>query len=134
MQVVARDPREGGLRRILNLGHTIGHALEAASLYTLSHGKSVSIGLAGELELSRRLAGLPRREAEEVLGMLSTIGLPLEPPPGLAREAAGLVGLDKKREGGGVIMPILERLGRPRLSRVPVETVSRLMVELWGGG
>ncbi|BAA79547.1 3-dehydroquinate synthase [Aeropyrum pernix K1] len=134
MQVVAGDPRERGLRRILNLGHTIGHALEAASSYTLSHGRSVSIGLAGELELSRRLAGLPRGEAEDVLDMLSTAGLPLEPPPGLAGEAAGLVGLDKKREGGSIVMPLLERLGRPRLSRVPVETVSRLMVELWGGG
>ena len=60
--VVAADEREGDLRRILNFGHTLGHALEQASRFRLPHGRAVAWGMVAALTLSERLAGLgPRR-------------------------------------------------------------------------
>ena len=69
--VVAKDEREGGLRRILNFGHTLGHGLEAASHFKLPHGRAVAWLLAA-LSLSEQLAGLPPAEARRA-GNSSTI-------------------------------------------------------------
>ncbi len=135
MSVVVRDPRERGLRRILNLGHTVGHVVEAASGYELTHGEAVSIGLATELRLSVEEEGLDSSVVEWAVGMLESLGLPTRPPAGVAeralREAPRLLLLDKKRVGRSIVMPLLREPGRPVLREVPLERLLGLMEAEW---
>lgn len=101
VRVIEADPYEQGLREVLNFGHTLGHALEKASHYRLRHGEAVAIGMVWETRLAERLglaqAGLSSRLAE----VLGGIGLPVQPPPGLAaEEIRAALRVDKKRRGG----------------------------------
>jgi shikimate kinase / 3-dehydroquinate synthase len=112
--VVAQDPREAGLRAILNLGHTVGHGVEAAAGYQeLRHGEAVAIGLVAALRLSTRLAGLDPAIAVEVEQVLAAQGLPTR-APGLAPGAVlAAMRHDKKRERGSHRFVLLERVGQP---------------------
>jgi 3-dehydroquinate synthase len=97
--VVERDPREHGERELLNYGHTIGHAVEAASEYRLSHGQAIAVGMVAET----RLAEVAGWCAPGVLGkleaLLSKFGLP-QSAPGLDPEIVfGHLREDKKRKG-----------------------------------
>lgn len=98
---VAEDPFDRGVRHALNLGHTFAHALESATGYGMPHGEAVAVGLvaAARLGVARGSspAGLPGRFA----AALDALGLPVEPPGGLDRDAlVGAMGADKKRAGG----------------------------------
>lgn len=79
--VVRRDERDTGLRQALNLGHTIGHALEAASGFTLRHGFAVSIGMAAEAKIARRLGYMGGRDVGRMLRLLQILRLPTRIPP-----------------------------------------------------
>jgi len=97
LQVVASDERDGGRRQVLNLGHTIGHALETVSGYgTLRHGEAVALGTLAAL----RLSGLDELRTE-VAGLFTAAGLPTQVPPGLVtvEAVAEAIGRDKKRVG-----------------------------------
>ena len=101
--VVAADEREGGMRRILNFGHTIGHAVEQVSGYALRHGEAVAIGMALEARAAE-LAGVARPGvAARVEQVLRALGLPVRRPVELAAESvlAATRG-DKKARGGQV--------------------------------
>jgi 3-dehydroquinate synthase len=76
-EVVAADEKEGDLRKILNLGHTIGHAIETLSGYELTHGEAVSIGMVAETRMAQRLGVLPAAAAEAVERTLENLGLPV---------------------------------------------------------
>lgn len=78
--VVTADEREADLRRVLNLGHTIGHAVEAASGYRILHGECVAIGLAAESRIAVRMGLLTGREAIRILAVLKRFGLPTTMP------------------------------------------------------
>jgi shikimate kinase/3-dehydroquinate synthase len=112
--VVAADPDERGGRAILNLGHTIGHGIEAVAGYGgYSHGECVSIGLVAALRLSEQRAGLAAGTAERTARLLEGHGLPVH-APGLD-PAAVLAAMrhDKKRTAGTHRMVLLEAIGRP---------------------
>jgi 3-dehydroquinate synthase len=85
--VVEADEREANLRKALNLGHTIGHAVEAASGYRLLHGECVAIGLAAETRIAVRLGYLEKGEALHILALLKRFGLPTSMPRVRARQA-----------------------------------------------
>jgi shikimate kinase / 3-dehydroquinate synthase len=112
--VVAGDPEERGRRAILNLGHTIGHGVEAVAGYGgLSHGECVAIGLVAALRLSERLAGLASGTAEHTAQLLQRHGLPMY-APGLDPDAVlAAMRHDKKRTAGAHRMVLLEAVGRP---------------------
>ena len=74
--VVMKDEFESGLRKTLNLGHTVGHALEAASNYRIRHGEAISIGLAVEARIAARMGLLTDQELGRILGLLRVLGLP----------------------------------------------------------
>lgn len=78
--VVMKDERESGLREVLNLGHTVGRAIETVSGYRLLHGEAVAIGLAAEAELARRLGTLTADEQARVLSLLKAANLPTAVP------------------------------------------------------
>jgi 3-dehydroquinate synthase len=119
--VVERDEREAGLRAVLNLGHTIGHAIEAAAGFRRwSHGEAVGLGLHGALRLSAELAGLP--EADERAGheLLDGLGLPARLTGAPAQDVCELIARDKKAGADGVGYVLLRRPGSPLLGvRVP---------------
>jgi len=95
--VVEKDEREAGVRRSLNLGHTIGHALEAGSGYSLSHGFAVSIGMAVEAEIAVRLGLLKRGDARRIVALLRTLRLPVRVPSTIDRNCFyTALGADKK--------------------------------------
>ena len=86
-EVVMKDERESGLREILNLGHTVGRAIETVSGYQLLHGEAVSIGLVAEVRLSRKLGYMSAEEEEAVLALLKKAHLPVAIPDDIDREA-----------------------------------------------
>ncbi|MCK9364668.1 MAG: 3-dehydroquinate synthase [Syntrophales bacterium] len=119
--IVELDEREGGLRRILNFGHTIGHAVEATSGYKLSHGEAVAIGMAAAARLSEKLHGLPAGDGERIKSVLRAVGFQYMIPAGIDIDAIlARLSMDKKaelnvHEGGGKIINfvMIRRLGKP---------------------
>jgi 3-dehydroquinate synthase len=101
--IVAQDPRESGRRRVLNFGHTLGHALEVVSGYALLHGEAVSIGMVLEARLAERRGVAPAGTAGRVREVLQRAGLPVERPVELDVEAVvRATRQDKKRVAGAV--------------------------------
>jgi len=110
--VVAIDEREQGLRAILNLGHTFGHAIETAAGYgRWLHGEAVAAGMTIAADMSRRLGALDASECERVAQLLRRFGLPVEAPRIGAQRARELMGLDKKVLEGRIRLVLLRRLG-----------------------
>ena len=85
--VVMKDERESGLREVLNLGHTVGRAIETVSDYRLLHGEALAIGMAAEVLLSARLGFMSDEEAERVIALYDRVGLPTRIPDYIDREA-----------------------------------------------
>jgi len=112
--VVAEDPQEQGRRAVLNLGHTVGHAIEAATAYgRYRHGEAVGLGLLAALRLSG--AGELSDEVAELLGMH---GLPTRLDPAVDVDAVlEALERDKKRAGDAVGFVLLERPGEPITGR-----------------
>lgn len=113
--VVAGDEREGGPRAVLNYGHTIGHALEAVSNYSLAHGEAVSIGMELAAGISKARYGTDVSSVQTEL--LREAGLPVEMPEFDAEKVLGAMRRDKKRasaDGAGTHrFVLLEEVGRP---------------------
>jgi len=114
-EVVAADERDSGLRQALNLGHTVGHAIEAASGYTrYRHGEAIGLGLLAALRLSD--APDPRDEVEEVLrrhGLPTTLDAAVD-----VGEVLDALRRDKKRTAAGVGFVLLARPGAPRTGQL----------------
>ncbi len=115
IRTIEQDPYERGVRAALNLGHTVGHAVEQASGFTLRHGEAVAIGLVVEARLSERLGLAARGLAECLETVLRGLGLPTAIPTALDRTAI-LAALqhDKKRAGGIVRFALPVRIGEVR--------------------
>jgi len=128
--VVAADERDSGLREVLNLGHTVGHAIEAASDYSLyRHGEAIGLGLLAALRLSEA-----SELREEVEAILAHHGLPTRLDAAVGRE--GLLDAlqrDKKRTAAGVGFVLLSEPGKPRTGQVlDPDAVRAAVVELYG--
>jgi 3-dehydroquinate synthase len=128
--VVGADEREAGLRKSLNLGHTIGHALEAGSEYSLSHGSAVSIGMAVEAEFSVRLGLSKPADARRIISVLTSCRLPVRVPRGInARTFYAAMAADKKSAAGEPRFVLPAGVGRCAIGvRVP----SALIAEVTG--
>jgi 3-dehydroquinate synthase len=110
--IVAADPTEQGLRRILNFGHTLGHALETVSGYRLLHGDAVAIGMVLEARLAERIGVASAGTAAEIEGVLRRAGLPVGRPAALAADAVlEATRRDKKAAGGAVAYALPAGLG-----------------------
>ncbi len=123
---VSRDPEDRGIRRELNFGHTVGHALETSLGYgRLTHGEAVSIGMAAALRMSVRHAGLDPREAAGVEELLRSLGLPtrLKRPPGKAFWSA--LERDKKRGRSRLRMVLSPAIGAAKTYDLPSLTSLR---------
>lgn len=111
--IVSQDPKEKGLRAVLNLGHTMGHAIESYLQYKkLTHGEGVSIGLVTALLLSERVFGLSREVRNDVLWIMKNLSLPYKYDIDPA-EAVKHMMYDKKNSGGEIYYVLLKNLGEP---------------------
>ncbi|RYY97931.1 MAG: 3-dehydroquinate synthase [Chitinophagaceae bacterium] len=121
-KVVLADEFEAGERRLLNFGHTLGHALE--NQYELAHGEAVAIGMTFAARLSQQRTGF--RGTERLVGLIDRYGLPTDATykkekvlPVLAR--------DKKKEGGAVHFVLLQRIGKALVEPIPLNELSELL-------
>jgi 3-dehydroquinate synthase len=118
--VVERDEREGGLRAVLNFGHTFGHAIEAGLGYgEWLHGEAVGAGMVMAADLSRRLGLLGAAELGRLRETVAAAGLPVRGPAWPAARYVELMSVDKKARRGTPRFVLLEGLGRATVRRVP---------------
>jgi 3-dehydroquinate synthase len=112
-EIVGIDEREQGLRAILNLGHTFGHAIETGSGYGIwLHGEAVAAGMVMAVDLSARLGWFSTADRSRTLQLLERFGLPVTAPRIGAERARELMGMDKKVLEGRVRLILLRQLGR----------------------
>jgi 3-dehydroquinate synthase len=120
-KIVAADEREAGERALLNFGHTFGHALEAVTGYgaSLLHGEAVAIGMVLAFELSARLGLCNAADATAVREHLSSVGLPVAPPPQIndVDRLMGFMAQDKKAEGGKLTLILARGLGKAFIAK-----------------
>lgn len=120
--IVASDLRERDRRRLLNFGHTLGHAFEAAGGFRdVKHGEAVAWGIAAALEISRRRAGLSSGDAERVRRSLARLG-PFPPVPRDPAVLAPFLSRDKKATARGIAGVLLETVGRARVEEAVPES------------
>jgi shikimate kinase/3-dehydroquinate synthase len=130
-RVVRDDEHESGNRAILNLGHTLGHALEAHGGYArYRHGEAVAIGTVLELETSARLGFTPPELAVRARALLTRLALPTSVAPGELAAAWSFVGADKKRAGSSMRLPVVRGAGHVTVERVPLERLRQAALAL----
>ena len=130
--IVEMDEQEGGLRRVLNYGHTVGHALEAASNYGLSHGEAVAIGMVAAGKLSFKLGHVDEASSTRILRVIKQYGLPTRIPADLKTEdILKLMATDKKAVGGQVHFVLIRKIGTPFVTAdVPLKTLTEVIEEM----
>lgn len=125
--IVSRDEREGGERRKLNFGHTLGHAIE--KVYGLRHGEAVSVGMMGAARLSVGRGLIRRDDALRLQALLQAFGLPvtIQADRGLVREA---LEKDKKRSDEGILFVLLEGIGSARIAPIRIDEIEEVTDDL----
>ena len=113
-RIITEDPYERGIRAALNLGHTVGHAIELASHFELKHGEAVAIGLVVEAKLAEKLGLAENHElTNEIESVLLGIGLPVEIPEGLSHpKIIQAMRTDKKKDGGVIKFALPAKIGK----------------------
>jgi 3-dehydroquinate synthase len=128
--VVGADEREGGLRAILNFGHTFGHAIEAGLGYgQWLHGEAVGCGMVMAADLSARLGLVDAAYAQRIAGVIERAGLPTRGPDLGAQRYLELMRHDKKAQAGEIRFVVLEAPGRAALRSAPDELVARVIAD-----
>ena len=121
-EVVRKDEREGGLRAVLNFGHTFGHAIESGLGYgNWLHGEAVGCGMVMAADLSARLGLVDAATVERVRALVAAAGLPTVAPDLGAERWIELMSVDKKNEGGAIKFILLKPLGSPSITTAPPE-------------
>ncbi len=129
-RIVEMDEKEGGLRRLLNFGHTLGHALEAESGFCLPHGQAVAMGMVFAAHLSEKKGFLSPRHRERIESLMVAYGLPARipkefQPEGLLRRLTR----DKKKQGSVLPFVLIKKIGLPFLSTEVTEKDIRETIE-----
>ncbi|HEX8404506.1 MAG TPA: bifunctional shikimate kinase/3-dehydroquinate synthase AroKB [Duganella sp.] len=120
--VVRQDEREGGLRAILNFGHTFGHAIENGMGYGVwLHGEAVGCGMVMAAELSLRMGLVDEATVARMRAVVAAAGLPVKAPDLGAARWLELMEVDKKNEGGAIKFILLKPLGAPSITNAPRE-------------
>ncbi|HMB02088.1 MAG TPA: 3-dehydroquinate synthase, partial [Spirochaetota bacterium] len=111
-KVIDKDEKEKAYRKILNFGHTAGHAVELLSKYRLSHGEAVAIGMHMELELAERLGVISAEEKKKARLLIAAYQLPLKPPRGSKpKKIYNAMLLDKKNRNRQIYMSFIKKIG-----------------------
>ncbi len=137
VSIVANDEREHGERKLVNFGHTVGHAIEAVSWKSdspLLHGEAIAIGMIIEADLSRQLGYIAESDVAYIRATLKAAGLPVAPPKASVPELLEKMNLDKKSEHGVKKFTLLKQLGYAIYDQqvdenLLIETLHRYMEE-----
>jgi 3-dehydroquinate synthase len=124
-KVVQKDEFEKAERRLLNFGHTLGHALE--NQYELSHGQAIAIGMTYACHISEQL--LEFKQTEKVVKVLEQYGLPTYASFN-KKKALGVLKMDKKRERKEMNYIILEKIGKGMVKSIPVTQLEKIITNL----
>ena len=132
--VVGADEREHGLRAILNLGHTFGHAIETATGYTeWLHGEAVAAGMVMAADFSQRLGWIHRDDLQRTIDLLQRFELPVTAPRIGSERGLHLMGMDKKVLKGQVRLVLLKRMGEASIvSDYPPDVLAATLHEHFG--
>jgi 3-dehydroquinate synthase len=121
IQIIEEDPYERGIRAKLNLGHTVGHAVELVSRFQIRHGEAVAIGMVAEAKLAERLSIATQGLTGVIADLLSALGLPVDIPEGIQRaDLIRAMRVDKKKKNGIVRFALPAEIGRVELVDVDV--------------
>ena len=124
VKVIEEDPYEQGIRAALNLGHTIGHAVELVSGFSLLHGEAVGIGMVAEARLAERLGVAGSGTSEALEKTLTALGLPVEIPKELGEaELISAMKVDKKKDAGVIRFALPVKIGEVKVG-VEVENLA----------
>jgi shikimate kinase/3-dehydroquinate synthase len=124
IRVVRDDEREAGVRALLNLGHTVGHALEAHGGYARwLHGEAVALGVVAELAAGVRLGWTPAPLVERARALLSSLGLPTRVEASELAASWPYVASDKKRAGSMLRLPVVTAPGEAHVEKVRVDAL-----------
>jgi 3-dehydroquinate synthase len=126
--VVSEDERERGRRAILNFGHTLGHALEAASGYELLHGEAVSLGMIAALALGEARGITQAGLAARARGLLAKLSLPVDVKAHVRPEVVDRIEVDKKRRSDRVRFVFVPRPGEALLADIPLPELKQQIV------
>ena len=118
--VVHADEFERGARKLLNFGHTLGHAIEKCSGYTISHGYAVAIGMVLAARAGEKMKVSPVGTLDVVMAACRRFGLPVECPYTAGELYAAATG-DKKRDGGSIDVVVLEEIGKAKTVRLDMD-------------
>ncbi|NOQ94185.1 MAG: 3-dehydroquinate synthase [Methylophaga sp.] len=116
--VVAQDELEQGVRALLNLGHTFGHAIETGMGYgNFLHGEGVAVGMVMAADLSQRMGWISADDVERIKNVLTAAGLPISVPKGMTAERfMSLMSVDKKVQDGHIRLVLLHGIGKAVMS------------------
>jgi shikimate kinase/3-dehydroquinate synthase len=130
VRVVRDDEREQGARALLNLGHTVGHALEAFGGYgRWLHGEGVAIGTVLELEATERLGLTPPGTAARASDLLARLGLPVRATRAETAAAWPFVSSDKKKDATALKLPVVTGWGAGRVERIEIDALRRALLD-----
>ncbi len=119
IKVIEEDPYEKGIRAALNLGHTVGHAVELVSKFKLRHGEAIAIGMVVEAKYAARVGLAGKGTAEAIEESLSALGLPIRIPKNLPHdEIIRAMRMDKKKSGVSIRFALPVEIGRIELVEV----------------
>ena len=128
--IVKDDFEEKGLRKILNFGHTVGHALEL-NLKRLRHGEAVSVGMAAACAISQKLTGFSERESQRLIGLLKLNRLPVSISKLIStKKLLESIMQDKKKSGGSVDLVLLKKIGNPVIKKIDLNDVEGLINDI----
>ena len=134
-EVVGQDEREGGLRAILNFGHTFGHAIESGLGYgEWLHGEAVGCGMVMAAHLSERLGGVDAAFVQRLTSLVARAGLPVRGPALGAGRYLELMRIDKKSEAGEIRFVVLEKPGVAALRGAPDALVREVLAQCCNNG
>lgn len=117
---VCDDVFDSGKRKLLNLGHTFGHAFEAASDFELSHGEAVALGLYSEAVFAEKAGLIPTATSKTIRDAIGGFGLSVDFAR-YAKGAAQFLPHDKKRSGSLIDLPLIEEPGKPFLAKIDLD-------------
>ena len=123
--IVEEDERESGKRALLNLGHTVAHAIEKCGDYAISHGHAVAMGMAIISAAADKMGWCDGDCHEQIAAILRRSGFPMTCPYG-TQELASAALHDKKRRGGEITLVIPEAIGKCELKKIPVEDLEKI--------
>ncbi len=113
IKIIEQDPYEKGFRGALNLGHTVGHAVELVSKFHLRHGEAVAIGMVAEAQYAERVGVAVTGLSETIVGALSALGLPIQIPKELPpEEIIRVMRVDKKKNAKAIRFALPVEIGK----------------------